>query len=340
MFCIASIWKMYSLPERRAGSPVHSSLGPRMAKSMPGALQQLGDRAARLLVAVVERTRAADPVEVLVARAGPTRSTISTPVERGGPVAALALVHAVDVRRVLHRPVRVAELGGEVALHQREVAPHVEDLVEDLDVDRADLVARLARRARPHLLRRDALEHRVGGDGDVRVLPTGGDTDGVAGRGHHLADLQHDLAWVERLAGGVRRAHRRAATAHGAGVGVEQLLPGEVLDRRAPKVSSSVSIRLGIGFIAPLGRSRSFRYMFIGDVNMCRSLVVGRMIEERDEGGEVRRPRASGARPASRADVQPSKRRQRVADERPLLEVGPARSTRCATPRRGSRRPR
>ena len=35
MFCIASIWKMYSLPERRAGSPVHISDGPRMAKEMP-----------------------------------------------------------------------------------------------------------------------------------------------------------------------------------------------------------------------------------------------------------------------------------------------------------------
>src|SRR3954462_12986892 len=46
----------------------------------------------------------------------------------------------------------------------------------------------------------------------------------------------------------------------------------------APKVSRSVSIRFGIGFIAPLGRSLSFRYMFIGDVIMCRSFVVGRMI--------------------------------------------------------------
>src|SRR3954470_9073843 len=46
----------------------------------------------------------------------------------------------------------------------------------------------------------------------------------------------------------------------------------------APKVSSSVSIRFGMGFIAPLGRSLSFRYMFIGDVIMCRNFVVGRMI--------------------------------------------------------------
>src|SRR5262245_24866709 len=45
----------------------------------------------------------------------------------------------------------------------------------------------------------------------------------------------------------------------------------------APKVSSSVSIRFGMGFIAPLGRSLSRRYMFIGDVIMCRSFVVGRI---------------------------------------------------------------
>ncbi len=36
----------------------------------------------------------------------------------------------------------------------------------------------------------------------------------------------------------------------------------------APKLSSSVSIRFGIGRIAPFGRSLSFRYMLIGDVNM------------------------------------------------------------------------
>src|SRR4051794_13835690 len=43
----------------------------------------------------------------------------------------------------------------------------------------------------------------------------------------------------------------------------------------APKLSSSDSIRFGIGFIAPLGRSRSDRYMFSGDVTMWRSFVVG-----------------------------------------------------------------
>ena len=45
----------------------------------------------------------------------------------------------------------------------------------------------------------------------------------------------------------------------------------------APNVSSSVSMRLGIAFMAPLGRSRSRRYMLSGDVNMWRSIVTGRI---------------------------------------------------------------
>ena len=45
----------------------------------------------------------------------------------------------------------------------------------------------------------------------------------------------------------------------------------------APKLSSSVSIRFGIGFMAPLGRSLSDRYMLSGEVKMWRSIVVGRI---------------------------------------------------------------
>ena len=137
-------------------------------------------------------------------------------LERARPVAAVALVHAVRVGRVLHRPERVAELGGEVALHQREVPAHVEDLVEDLDVDRADLVARLAARARPDLLRRHPLEHAVGADRDLAVDADGRRDDRIARRRHHLADLQHDLARIEGLpvacAGIPRCSGRRRCT--------------------------------------------------------------------------------------------------------------------------------
>ena len=58
----------------------------------------------------------------------------------------------------------------------------------------------------------------------------------------------------------------------------------------APNVSSSVSIRFGIGFIAPLGAAVSFRYMFTGDVIMCRNFVVGRISEEREERDDVHDP--------------------------------------------------
>ena len=42
-----------------------------------------------------------------------------------------------------------------------------------------------------------------------------------------------------------------------------------------PKLSNSVSMRSGSGFMAPLGRSLSRRYMFSGDVNMWRIMVTG-----------------------------------------------------------------
>ena len=55
-------------------------------------------------------------------------------------------------------------------------------------------------------------------------------------------------------------------------------------------------MRLGIGFMAPLGRSRSRRYMFSGDVNMWRSMVVGsRMSRKHEEREDVQRPQAPGA---------------------------------------------
>ncbi len=106
----------------------------------------------------------------------------------------------------------------------------------------------------------------------------------------------------------------------------------------APNVSSSVSMRFGISRIAPLGRGRSFRYMFIGLVIMWRSIVVGRITRKprnattwmlQDQRCSV--PQAS-ERPAV-DDV-----RERPADEGPLLEVrGRARSSlRSAAMRKAS----
>ena len=62
-FCSASIWKRYSLPPRRAGSPGAGRLAPRIAKSTPAWWRSLRDRAGDLLGAVVVVGGAADPVE-------------------------------------------------------------------------------------------------------------------------------------------------------------------------------------------------------------------------------------------------------------------------------------
>ena len=75
-----------------------------------------------------------------------------------------------------------------------------------------------------------------GVDADRRATPAASPV-----RGHDLAGLEHDLAGVERLAGGVGRADAGAAAAHRAGVGVEQLLPGEVLDGGGAEASRARS---------------------------------------------------------------------------------------------------
>jgi hypothetical protein len=56
---------------------------------------------------------------------------------------------------------------------------------------------------------------------------------------------------------------------------VEQLFPREVFDECAPNDSKPVSVRFGIAFIAPFGRSRSFKYMLSGEVKMWRNIVMG-----------------------------------------------------------------
>ena len=109
-----------------------------------GALHELRHRLGDLLVFVVERAGAADPVEVLgLERIAAVNDLDALHTLR--PVGALTLRHAPRVGRVLHRPVGLAEFGREVGIHERQVATHVEDLVEDLDVDRANFVTGLTR---------------------------------------------------------------------------------------------------------------------------------------------------------------------------------------------------
>ena len=105
----------------------------------------------------------------------------------------------------------------------------------------------------------------------------------------------------------------------------------------APNVSSSVSMRFGISRIAPLGRGRSFRYMFIGLVIMWRSIVVGRITRKPRNATTwmLQDQRCASRRPPS---VQPSttcESAQPTNDHFSKFAAGPSR---CAAPRCG--RPR
>ena len=82
-----------------------------------GPVHQLREGLADLLVLVVERSGAADPVQVLGGQRVAAVEHLEA-LEVVGPVGTFALTHAPRVALVLHRPVGVAELGGEVTLHQ------------------------------------------------------------------------------------------------------------------------------------------------------------------------------------------------------------------------------
>ena len=114
-----------------------------------GHVQQLGDRLRRLLRAVLERTGAADPEQVLGVVVERALDDLHLERQVGGPVEPRRRVHAPRVALGLEVLEQTTELGGELRLDQHLEAAHVGDVVDVLDVDRALLDAGTARRARP-----------------------------------------------------------------------------------------------------------------------------------------------------------------------------------------------
>ena len=170
---------------------------------------------------------------------------------------------------------------------------------------------------------RDALEQRVGGDGDLAV-----DADRRRHRRRRrcAAMTSPIFSTISRGSSGLPVAcaghTRRAAAAHRAGVGVEQLLPGEVLDGRRAE-------RLELG----LHEVRHRLHRALGPVAGPQVHVQRRREhvpqhrgrqdhEERDERDDVRRPRCTWCqrRRACSATSRRTSADERVADERPLLE--------------------
>ena len=153
--------------------------------------------------------------------------------------------------------------------------------------------------------------------------PMGGDTAGVPVRAMTSPVLRTisrgssglPVAWAGHT--DVQRPHMVQASVSSSCFQVKSSMV------EAPKLSSSVSIRFGMGFMAPLGRSRSFRYMFSGEVNMWRSIVTGRIATKAKNADHVGDP--PDLVPAGEVAAAVDQARQRVADERPLLEVRAAR---------------
>src|SRR5918993_5287630 len=98
--------------------------------------------------------------------------------------------------------------------------------------------------------------------------PIGGDTGGVP----VAAMTSPDLSTISRGSRGLPVAWAGQTLVHRPHI-VQASVSSSCFQVKsstveAPKLSSSVSARFGIGFIAPFGRSLSLRYMFSGDVNM------------------------------------------------------------------------
>ena len=119
-----------------------------------------------------------------------------------------------------------------------QLAPHLHDHRRVLDADRADLHAGAAGAAGPERLR---LDHVADQRRAVRPRPEGA----LRGMG---AQVEDQIARAERCAAGGGRAGLVAASALGAGVEVEQVLPRELGD------AAEADLRLGVVSDGSAGR--------------------------------------------------------------------------------------
>ena len=230
-------------PGRIARCTIPPGRGPR---SGPRRLEAGHDRARDAAVALVERGRAADPVEALQVGHGVRsgRRDLGGGRHRegqaAGPVESRARGLAPGVAVALHRGERGVQLLREAPLLEDEVATQADDLVDVLDEHRAGLDAGATGHAVPHRVVRDrgvddaevvaAVAPRC-----VRRLDPGDERQARLGFDRHLAHAHDHRLGVERLARGPGRACVLAAPALGAREPVEQVLPAEVRDGLDPE---------------------------------------------------------------------------------------------------------
>ena len=159
MFWPARIWNTYSLPIRRAGSPVHDSSWPRTANETPAASRQVAT--ARATRRLRSSNAAAQPTQYRTSSASSSPGGLD--VRDGADLERQAL-RPVEPRRrrlaprvgdALHALERAGQLLREARVLEHEVAADADDLVDVLDRDRARLDAGAAGQAVPDGVVRD-----------------------------------------------------------------------------------------------------------------------------------------------------------------------------------------
>ena len=213
----ASIWNRYSLPARRAASPLHPSCIPRIPTSRPGLFHDADGVSGDLLVALVKRGCAAGEVDVF-------GGLCHLHVKAFCPIATLVGGPAVGVGirfKILNggheRHDRVFDALVELHAFHHEMAASVGEFGDMVNVNRACLNAGVAGGARPN-----GVFTKAGDDVFFRRF-TGKDAGGVVVG--VMADVVNDLHRVEGFAAGVSRADILTASARRACPSVDKVSP-------------------------------------------------------------------------------------------------------------------
>ena len=171
---------------------------------------------------------------------------------------------------VLNRSQAGHDGAGDLALLQHQVAAHGDDLADRLYADRARLLAGAAGGACPQLVfgHHPVNQSRAIGVRCGLSVPLASEQSRPLLHQVSL-ELLDQLLGREGLPGEVRGTDLLASPAAGAGVEVEQVLPGQVLDlRRSEGLEVSV---ISMGLRTPLP-FRGLRNMFRGEATMWASL--------------------------------------------------------------------
>ena len=224
-FCSANAWNTYSLPIRRAGSPVQASRGPRMAKSTPALVSSFA--VASAVLRARSSNEVAQPTQYRYSGAGSPGSSTRTPIDSAQSARSdWALPHGFEARST-SRSIgsdSAGKLDSTITRWRRRST-----MWSTCSIDTGHACTQAPQVTQSHTdSSGTASGHQRTRARAAAVAPAARGHDRPA-VGEHLVAQAHDhQLGRQHLAGGERRARILAAAALGAGEGVEHLLPGQL----------------------------------------------------------------------------------------------------------------